>query len=351
MNKKNVAVLFGGYSNEHEVSVETAYNIISNMSEEKYNVIPVCITREGKWLMYDGHASNIKNLHWEKLGTQAFLSPDRVNRGLCRIVGDKVKIIPVDVVIPALHGKMGEDGTVQGLLELSGIPYTGCGVLASAVSMDKSFANIIAKKLNIEQPKYVVLRAGEKLKVPRFGFPMFVKPARSGSSVGTSKAKNKKELIAAVEEAFRYDDKVLIEKAINGRELECSVLGMGPGDAKASRVAEIIPANEFYDYESKYKNIGTVTVVPADIPIEAEEKIREIAVKIFNAVEGSGLSRVDFFLCNETGKVYLNEINTMPGFTAISMYPALWREAGIDYPDLIDILINFAEMRKGANGP
>jgi len=347
MNKKNIVILFGGFSTEHEISIETASNIISNMPEENYNIIPVYITREGKWLMYDGHAENIKNMHWERLGTQAFLSPDRVKKGLYRIVGDKVKLIPVDVVIPALHGKYGEDGTVQGLLELSGIPYIGCGVLASAVSMDKTYAKIVAKSLNIEQTKHVVFYRNKKIKAPRMGYPLFVKPARSGSSIGTSKAKDIKELHAAIDNAFQYDDKIIVEKAVEGRELECSVLGSAAAgvEVKASRVAEIIPAGEFYDYDAKYSDAGTVTVVPADIPEETERQIREISIKIFNAVGGSGLSRVDFFLCEKTGRVVFNEINTMPGFTSISMYPRLWQNAGISYPELIDELIRIAEMK------
>ena len=345
MNKKNIAVLFGGRSAEHEISIETASNIISNMSEEKYNIIPAYITREGKWLMYDGHAGNIKNLHWERLGTQAFLSPDSVARGLCRIVGDKMKLIPIDVVIPALHGRFGEDGTVQGLLELSGIPYVGCGVLASAVSMDKTYMKLIARTLNIEHAKYYSLSRGEKITRQRMTYPLFVKPANGGSSIGISKVNTKKELDAAIEDAFQYDDKVVVEKSVEGREFECSVLGSGPDDAKASRVAEIIPAAEFYDYRSKYDDAGTVTVVPADIPEEAENEIRDISVKIFNGVGGCGLSRVDFFICKNTGRVVFNEINTMPGFTSISMYPRLWQNAGLSYPDLIDELIRIAETR------
>jgi len=344
MNKKNAVILFGGSPTEHEVSIETAANIISYMSEEKYNIIPVYITREGKWLMYDGHAGNIRNLHWERMGTQAFISPDRVARGLCRIVGDKVKILPVDVVFPALHGKYGEDGAMQGLLELSGIPYVGSGVLASAVSMDKTYMKIIAETLKMEQTPYRVLRRGETRSPLRMKYPLFVKPAGFGSSVGVSKVRNKKELDAAMELAFGFDDKLIIERAVAGREFECAVLG-GLGDGKASGVAEIIPAAEFYDYDSKYNDAGTVTVIPADIPEEIETAIRELSVRIFNGVSGSGLARVDFFVSEETGRVVFNEINTMPGFTAISMYPQLWAKAGLRYGDLIDELISIAEQR------
>ena len=342
MNKKNAVILFGGSSTEHEISIETAANIISYMPEEKYNVIPVYITREGKWLMYDGHAVNIKNLHWERLGTRAFIGPDRVARGLYRIVGDKVKILPVDVVFPALHGKYGEDGSVQGLLELSGIPYVGSGVLASAVSMDKTYMKLVAESLKINQTGYYVLYKDVEYKLPRLKYPLFVKPSGLGSSVGVSKANNKKELDKAIETAFCYDDKVIVEKAVAGREFECAVLG-GPGGVKVSGVAEILPAAEFYDYDSKYNDANTVTVIPADIPEETEQTIRDISALIFEGVNGSGLARVDFFVSDKTGKVVFNEINTMPGFTAISMYPKLWEKAGLKYPDLIDELVRLAE--------
>jgi len=346
MNKKNVAILFGGYSPEHEVSIATAANIISYMPEEKYNIIPVYITREGKWLMYDGHIDNIKNLHWERLGVQAFFTPDRVMRGLCRIVGDKVKLIPVDVVFPALHGRYGEDGTVQGLFEMSGIPYVGGGVLASAVSMDKEYMKIVAKNLNMNQARYVVLTRHDLNKIPKMGYPMFVKPANGGSSVGVSKAKNKKELDMAIEAAFVYDSRIIIEKAVPGREFECSVLGSGKRDARASGIGEVIPGGEFYDYDSKYNDNGTRLIVKADIPEETENEMRGLAVKIFNGVNGSGLARVDFFICENTGEIVFNEINTMPGFTSVSMYPRLWESAGIQGPELIDTLIELAFIRK-----
>ena len=349
MNKKNVLVLFGGCSPEHEVSKVSAYTIIANIPEEKYNVCPVYITKEGKWLLYDGSIDNLRNVPWEKFGTPAALSPDRVNRGLLRIVGDKLKYIPVDVVFPALHGENGEDGTVQGLFELSGLPYVGCGVLSSAICMDKSFTKIIADSIGLKQAEYITVHAWDQDSVAaaakrvqsKIKYPCFVKPANAGSSVGISKAADKKALLEAIEAAARIDGKIVIEKAINGRELECAVLGY-QDNVQASVVGEILPAADFYDYDAKYNNSESKTVIPADISEEASEEIRRRSIEIFKAVDGRGLARVDFFLENGTDRVIFNEINTMPGFTSISMYPKLWQAAGLPLPDLIDKLIEIA---------
>jgi D-alanine-D-alanine ligase len=321
---------------------------MANISEEKYNVIPVYITREGKWLLYDGAIDNLRNVPWEKFGTSVALSPDRVNCGLLRIVGDKVKYIPVDVVFPVLHGVNGEDGSLQGLLELSGLPYVGCGVLSSAICLDKAFTKIIAQNLGLKQANYLVLNtwdeesveAGLK-KMRKINYPCFVKPANTGSSVGISKARDKKELSAAIETAKKYDDKVIIERGIVGRELECSVLGWR-SDVSAAVVGEVIAAGEFYDYNSKYDSDDSKTIFPADIPEEIADEIRRQSIRIFNAVDGRGLARVDFFLEEATGDVIFNEINTMPGFTSISMYPKLWQTSGVGLPDLIDRLIEIA---------
>ncbi|MDR3239757.1 MAG: D-alanine--D-alanine ligase [Clostridiales bacterium] len=350
MNKKNLLVLFGGCSPEHDVSKVSALTIIANISEEKYNVIPVYITKEGKWLLYDGSIDNLRNVPWEKFGTPAALSPDRVNKGLLRIVGNKIKYIPVDAAFPALHGRNGEDGTIQGLLELCGIPYVGCGVLASALAMDKAFTKIIAARIGLNQLDYLTLNRWdleseeEILKKIRYkiGYPCFVKPANAGSSLGISKAANKKELSEAIQLALEFDDKLVIEKAVSGRELECAVLGPR-GGAQASVVGEILPAaSSFYDYDAKYNNSESKTLVPADISPETAAEIQRRAVQMFQAVDGKGLARVDFFLENETGRVIFNEMNTMPGFTPISMYPMLWRASGIPTPDLVDRLIEIA---------
>lgn len=354
MNKLNVAVIFGGCSTEHDVSIASASTIINNMKSEKYNIIPIYITREGKWLMYDGPSKeNVKNIQWDKFGVSAVISPDRMHKGLLRIVGDKVKIVKIDVVFPALHGTNAEDGTIQGLFEMAGLKYVGCGVLASSVCMDKSITKTIAKQLGVKQAEYLVVESYELEELEsicknvryKLGYPCFVKPANGGSSVGISKVKNKKDLEKAIPLAFLFDNKIVIEKAIIGRELECAVLGDGGNETQISCVGEVIAADEFYDYDSKYNNSDSKTVLPADISEKISNEIQEISLKIFRAVNGSGLSRVDFFLENETENIIFNEINTMPGFTNISMYPMLFEEKGLQISDTIDALINIALER------
>jgi D-alanine-D-alanine ligase len=346
LNQKNVLVLFGGCSAEHDISISSAATVINLIN--KHNIIPVYITKSGKWLLYDGKLDNIRNIDWEKFGTPAALSPDRVNRGLLRVVGEKAKIIPVDVVFPVLHGLNGEDGTVQGLCELAGIPYVGCGVASSAICMDKVFTKLIARSLKIPQADYFAFTAAQLgdmetvLKTVRYklGYPCFIKPAVGGSSVGISKVTGKKELIAAIELATSSSSKVIAEKAVTGREIECAVLGTG-ATAKASMPGEIIPGAEFYDYDAKYVNNTSATRIPADLPNETTEMIKDYALRIFNGLDCKGLARVDFFV-EESGKVLFNEINTMPGFTGISMYPMLWEAEGISRQDLVDKLIEMA---------
>jgi len=350
MEKKNVLVLFGGASPEHEVSKISADNVLKQLSEEKYHVIPVYITKEGKWLLYDGTIDHIKNVNWEKFGTPAVLSPDRVNRGLLRIVGDKVKTIPVDVVFPVLHGENGEDGTVQGLAALAGIPCVGCGLLASAVSMDKVYMKIIANHIGLAQGKYLTFAKyelddiDEVCKQIRFqlGYPCFIKPSGAGSSIGITKASNKKQVIEGLKIAssVSLSGKVIAEKAVKGREIEIGVLG-GGADIRVSVPGEVLPAAEFYDYDAKYHNPNSKTVIPADISEEAAELIKQNAAAIFKAVDGSGLSRVDFFL-GADGQVIFNEINTVPGFTGISLFSKAWEASGVPMSDLLDILIDIA---------
>jgi len=270
-----------------------------------------------------------------------------------RIMGDKFKRVPVDVAFPVLHGKYGEDGTIQGQLEMSGIDYVGCGVMASSVAMDKATTKIIVSSLGIKQAKCLVYTketladTDKAMKEIRYkiGYPCFVKPSKAGSSVGVSKASNKKELEAALELALEHDDKVLVEKMVTGREVECAVLGSGDEDTVASPVGEILAAAEFYDFDAKYNNAESKTVISPDIGEEAEEKIRDAALKIFKAIGGFGLSRVDFFLEDGTGDVIFNEINTMPGFTDISMYPMLIEAMGVSQPKLMDRLIKLAVER------
>lgn len=352
MNKKTVAVLFGGQSSEHSVSRVSATTIISNMDSEKYFIIPIGITKEGKWLMYNGPVENIKNGDWEKFGTPAILSPDAGMKGIIKVVGDKAKVIPVDVVFPVLHGAWGEDGTIQGLLELAKIPYVGCGVLASAVSMDKVYTKIICKDAGIPQAKYTWIFTSdiedeEKISniEKEIGYPLFIKPSNAGSSVGISKAHNREELVNGLKIASQYDRKIVIEEFINARELECAVLGNE--NIEVTRVGEVLSAEdaEFYDFDAKYNNPDSRTVIPANIPSEKEEEIRSLAKRVFKAVDGSGLSRIDFFMERESGKIIFNELNTLPGFTSISMYPMLWEEKGISKKELIDELISLALKR------
>jgi len=346
MNPKNILVLFGGTSPEHEISMASAAAVISALG--RHNVIPVYITRKGKWLLYDGKLDNVFSIDWEKFGTPTILSPDRTHKGLLRIVGDKVKIIPIDVVFPALHGPDGEDGTVQGLCELAGLPYVGSGVLSSAICMDKAFAKIVAKSLKIPQGEYMVFKQDEltnaavinrKIRT-KIGYPCFVKPAAGGSSIGITKVKSKDELEEAIATALRYDNKILIEKAITGREIEIGILGQG-ATSKASIPGEIIPDGEFYDYDAKYVKPDSKTLIPADIPEEIAQVITKHALTMFNGVDGRGMARVDFFL-DEEGKVFLNEINTVPVYTKISMYSKLWEASGVSREALVEQLIEMA---------
>ncbi len=351
MSKLNVAVIFGGVSPEHEVSLVSASTVIANLSEEKYNIIPIYITKDGKWLMYEGAIkADMNEILWDKFGIETILSPDRISGGLLRMVGGKIKRVPVDVIFPVLHGEMGEDGTIQGLFEISGIPYVGCKVLASAMAMDKAITKVIADSVGINQANYLTFKKidmedmAEVLKKIRtkIGYPCFVKPANAGSSVGISKAKNKKELETAIDLALTIDNKIVVEKGITGREVECAVLGNGGAETIASTVGEIIAAADFYDYDAKYNNAESQTIIPADIDENISNEIKENALKIYKALGCSGLSRVDFFVENDTNKVIFNEINTLPGFTSISMYPKLFEYDGIKINELLNKLIELA---------
>ena len=350
MKKKNVLVLFGGRSSEHEVSCVSATTVISNMDREAYEVYAVGITKEGRWVLVDS-VTEIQDGTWVNSSKQAVLSPDTTEKALYVWEQDTCKKITIDVAFPVLHGLNGEDGTVQGLFELAGIPYVGCGVLASAVSMDKLYTKVIVDTLGICQARYVAVYKDEigetsvyeKIE-EKLGYPVFIKPSNAGSSRGVSKAANRQELISGLAEAANHDRKILVEETIYGRELECAVLG--DGEVKASGIGEVLAAAEFYDYEAKYHNAESKTVISPELPEGKEEEIREAAVKIFKAVDGQGLSRVDFFLENETNRVIFNEINTLPGFTSISMYPMLWGAKGIDKPELISRLLELAHVRE-----
>ena len=334
--KKNVVVIFGGDSSEHDVSCLSATTVIKNMDTEKYNVILVGITKEGKWLLVDG-VKDIEDGSWREGEVKAFISPDTTTRSLVILAEGTYKLQKVDVIFPVLHGMNGEDGTVQGLFELSKIPYVGCGVLASAVSMDKVYTKIIVDHIGIDQAKFVHVRESDfehleeamdrvEKEIP---YPIFVKPSCAGSSKGVSKAENRKELEAALYEAVKHDRNILCEETIVGREVECAVLG-DRTQVKSTCVGEILAAEEaaFYDFDAKYNNAESKTVVDPEMPEESKRKIKEDAEAIFRAVDGFGLSRVDFFL-EESGRVVFNEINTLPGFTSISMYPIGVFDSGV----------------------
>ena len=352
MDKKVIAVIFGGQSSEHDVSKMSAATVMAALDEDKYFVLPIYISRTGHWFFYDGPKDNMRSLAWEKFALPAILSPDAGHRGILRLVGDKFKLMHVDVIIPVLHGKNGEDGTMQGLFELSGIPYVGSGVLSSALSMDKSFTNMLADKLGIKRSAYKVFNKQEidadidavcsQIRY-KLGYPCFVKPANTGSSVGITMPKNKKELIASIHEALQHDDKIIVEKRVVGRELECAVLGNS--NPQASGVGEIVFERDFYCYDAKYDCEASKTIITADLPADAIKNIQDISLKIYTALGCKGLARVDFFY-TEDGEVLFNEINTLPGFTSISMYPKLWREQGLQINELVDKLISLALEEK-----
>ena len=350
MAEKNIVVVMGGRSSEHEVSLMSAATVIENINTDIYNVIMVGITKEGQWKLVES-VDKIRDGSWVKGHTQAIISPETGRNELCLIQGDKVERLHVDVVFPVLHGMNGEDGTLQGLLELAQIPYVGCGVLASACSMDKFYTKIIVDSIGIRQAKFVGVHRSELKEMDAvvsrveksLPYPVFVKPSKAGSSQGVGKAECREELIAALELAAKHDTKILVEENIVGRELECAVLG--GADAKASGVGEILAADTFYTYEAKYNNAESKTVVDPELPEGKAEEIRRDAEAIFKALDCYGLSRVDFFLKEDTNEVVFNEINTLPGFTAISMYPMLWEARGLDKKALVQKLIDLAMVR------
>ena len=337
MEKIKVGVIFGGQSTEHDVSVVSGSSVIKNLNKEKYEIYPIYISKNGEWFHY---IKPVQDIEIFEIGEQP--------KELEKISNEFETLKKQDIIFPVLHGLYGEDGTIQGLLELLKVPYVGCKVLASGICMDKVYAKMIFEKANINQAKAVVVNAKNgyisttiegicKIVNEKLKYPVFVKPSNSGSSVGVSKAENDEELKNSIQEAAKYDKEILIEQGINGKEIECAVLGMD--DVKASCVGQILSADEFYDYDSKYKNAESKTIIPADVSKEISEKIRKTAIKAFKAVKGSGLARVDFFVDKETDEIYLNEINTMPGFTNISMYPKLWENCGLTYSKLLDRLI------------
>lgn len=347
----NLGVIMGGMSTEHYVSIVSGTSIVNNLNKKKYKIFPIYIDLKGNWYKYIKPIEEIK-----------ILQVGEIPQELEKINNEIEYLKNMDVVFPALHGLYGEDGTIQGLLELLNVKYVGCKVLASAVSMDKVYTKILFEKANIPQANYIYIKAFNNIYTvvdnqlneqelnldevssmveKQLGYPAYVKPSNSGSSVGISKAKNSDELKTAIKEAVKYDKKILIEEEIKGKEIECAILKNEK--VEASTVGEILSADEFYSFDAKYKNKDSKTVIPANISKMEIEEIRKLAIKAFNAVDGSGLARVDFFIKEADNKIYINEINTMPGFTQISMYPKLWEQCGIKYSDLLDKLIDSAK--------
>ncbi len=353
MQKLKVGVIFGGISTEHDVSIVSGTSVIKNLDKDRYDITPIYISKDGKWYIYTKPVEQIEVL---TIGEE--IQEKSIIENLEKTLKE------FDVVFPVLHGLGGEDGSIQGMLELFGIPYVGCGILASSVGMDKVYTKVVFEKAGIKQAKYeYVRRCNDKyiyvdkewneqvLNLKQvceiidnnLDYPVFVKPSNSGSSVGVTKAENIEELEKAIEYASKYDRKVLIEQGLKGKEVECAVLGNE--EVISSCVGEIKPAEEFYSFDAKYKNAESKVLIPADLPKEMSNQLRKLAIKAFKAIDGKGLSRVDFFADEKTEEIYINEINTMPGFTQISMYPKLFENIGISYSELLDKLIKLALER------
>ena len=351
MKKLSVCILFGGISPEHEVSLRSAESVLNNIDHEKYNVLPVGITKEGEWILFGGKDySMLPRGTWKEHpdNHRAAISPVR-GQGLLSFEGDCVVRQHIDVVFPVLHGENGEDGAMQGLMQMAGIPYVGPHVAASAVAMDKTLTKLVVDHAGVPQAAWQLVRSSEldnhmentldTLEL-RFRYPMFVKPAGTGSSVGVSKATDRDVLRNALLNAAKFDKKILVEEFIHGREIEVAV--MGNENPVASICGEIDSGADFYDYDAKYITDTSTAYIPARIPENVQEIVREEAVKVYSAVGCQGLSRVDFFVTFEEKRVVFNEINTLPGFTSISMYPKLFAASGIPYTQLIDELLKLA---------
>jgi len=357
MNRKiRVGVVFGGQSGEHEVSIQSAQSVIENLDPAKFEVTPIGIDKEGTWKVGLGaynalHAPvppRLLAVSGQDAESVKALVPDAQGQVL-----PMHAVAEIDVIIPVLHGPRGEDGTVQGLFELLNVPYVGAGVLGSAVGMDKAMMKTAFAQAGLAQCKYeVVLRSAFERDAEAvlariettLGFPCFVKPANMGSSVGVSKAKDRASLIEALTIAAKYDRRIVVEEAVDGREIEVAVLGNE--DPHASVPGEIVSSNEeFYDYQAKYVDGASTMIIPAELSDAQAEEVRELALRAFQAIDGAGLSRVDFFLCRQTGQFLINEINTFPGFTIYSMYPKLWEVTGLPYDKLLETLIHLAMER------
>ncbi len=351
MRKLSVCVLFGGMSPEHEVSLRSAESVLNHLNQEKYNIFPVGITKNGDWVLYGGKDySKLPSGEWLhcEANRRAAISPVR-GQGLLSFEGDCVVRERIDVAFPVLHGENGEDGAMQGLLQLAGIPYVGSNVVASATCMDKTLMKLVADCAGIRQAAWQLVTAQElavnaegvlDAAEARFAYPVFVKPAGTGSSVGVSKVKNREALLTALQNAAKFDRKILIEEFINGREVEVAVLG---NDAPAASICgEIDSGTEFYDYDAKYISDCARLYIPARIDEQTAENVRDTAIRVYQALGCKGLSRVDFFVTYDKNEIVFNEINTIPDFTSVSMYPKLFAASGIPYSEQLDRLIELA---------
>jgi D-alanine-D-alanine ligase len=354
--KIRIGVIFGGRSVEHEVSLVSAASVINALDKEKYEVIPIGIAHTGQWLSSDDALRLLKDHSAIEHRPEQLLVPDPRKQALMTMNEGNGTGKPLDVIFPVVHGTYAEDGTLQGLLELADIPYVGAGVLGSAVGMDKVIQKELLRQAKIpvtpsvwflfsdyqQQQKKIISNIERTIQ-----YPMFIKPANSGSSIGISKAHTRKELLAAIELAAQYDRKILVEQGVkNAREIECSILGND--HPEASLPGEVIPSNEFYDYDAKYIDEKSAVVIPAKLPKSIITKIQHTAIDAFRVLDCSGMARVDFLVAKRTNRIYLNEINTIPGFTSISMYPKMWQASGLPYPALLDKLIQFAIERHHA---
>lgn len=351
LNKIRLGVLFGGVSSEHDVSLLSVASILSNLDPQKYEVIRIGITRDGRWLLFEGDNSLLaQGDAWAENCPCAMLVPDRSIHGILVLRDDTAEHVYLDAILPVLHGKNGEDGTVQGLCELAGIPYVGCGVMSSAVCMDKEITHCVLSQNGIRTAKWLCLTREEandldivceRIANAELQFPLFVKPANAGSSVGISKAHNREELSDSLRIAFREDYKALLEETLIGSEVECAVMG-NEYPVASQCIGEVEPLRELYDYEGKYLDGSTALHIPARVVPEVAERVRDTALRAYRVLGCRGLSRIDFFVLRDSNEVVLNEVNTLPGFTNISMYPKLFCHDGWGYGELLDHLVALA---------
>ena len=360
-NQTKIGLLFGGVSSEHEVSCVSACTVLGALRQAGYDVLPMGITKDGRWYAYSGSPEAMADGSWKEDTahlTKCVLSPDREDHGVWLHEEGGLRLEKLDVVFPVLHGRNGEDGTMQGLLELAAIPYVGCGVLASAVCMDKAVANTLLDAAGVARCEWdwawradcKDFDALEERLAAKLGYPIFVKPANAGSSVGISKAADKEALRKAIDVALAEDDKVVFERFVEGQEVECAAIGNIGGES-TTRPGEVLAADEFYTYDDKYKNGVSRTVIPANLSEEKLDEVKEQARRAYRVLGCAGLSRCDFFVEKGTGRVLLNELNTLPGFTSISMYPKLMESAGVSLTELVTRLVDLAlERAEAQNG-